>query len=86
MVTHVPTKAQNKIAPTPIARRTNREDIRVRAFEIYQRRSAIGIPGDPETDWLQAERELNGASPAIEPEIEIRSRIRGERLLAGEVD
>jgi hypothetical protein len=31
-------------------------EIRARAYEIYQARN--GEPGDPESDWLQAEREL----------------------------
>lgn len=46
-------------APTPrlVARRIPREDeIRQRAYEIYQRRGATA--GDAHTDWLQAEREL----------------------------
>lgn len=32
--------------------------VRVRAYEIYQAR--IGALGDAESDWHQAERELNG--------------------------
>lgn len=32
--------------------------IRLRAYEIYQTRN--GAPGDAESDWAQAERELNG--------------------------
>ena len=37
----------------PIAAR-----IRQRAHEIYERRQALGLPGDAEGDWLQAEAEL----------------------------
>jgi hypothetical protein len=32
------------------------EQIQARAYEIYVARK--GAPGDPQTDWLQAEREL----------------------------
>ena len=34
------------------------ERIRQRAHEIYERRQALGLPGDAEGDWLQAEAEL----------------------------
>lgn len=34
----------------------NEERIRQRAYEIYMRRN--GGPGDPKSDWAQAEREL----------------------------
>ena len=40
--------------PTP-------EEIRARAYEIYLDRG--GRPGDPEADWLRAERELAAAAP-----------------------
>jgi hypothetical protein len=43
------TKARTKIMPSE-------EQIRARAFEIFQRRN--GGPGDAHADWLQAEREL----------------------------
>ena len=43
------TKSRTKVTPTV-------EQIRARAFEIYQRRN--GAPGDPQAEWLQAEREL----------------------------
>jgi len=35
------------------------EEIRQRAYEIFLARG--GRPGSPDQDWLQAERELNGA-------------------------
>ncbi|UCH15160.1 MAG: DUF2934 domain-containing protein [Bacteroidales bacterium] len=35
-------------------------DIRKRAEKIYNERVAKGIPGDSESDWLQAEKELKG--------------------------
>ena len=34
------------------------ESIRRRAQEIYERRQAMGLPGDAAGDWLQAEAEL----------------------------
>jgi len=47
-----PTRRRN-LPPTP-------EQIRRRAYEIYMARR--GAPGNPEADWLQAERELRGAA------------------------
>jgi hypothetical protein len=34
------------------------EDIRFRAYEIFQARVSEGQPGNEMSDWLQAEREL----------------------------
>lgn len=34
--------------------------IRDRAYELYQKRG--GGPGDPESDWYQAEAEINGGA------------------------
>lgn len=34
------------------------DQIRRRAYEIYQERLARGIRGDATTDWLQAERDI----------------------------
>ncbi len=63
--------------------------IRVRAYEIYQARD--GAPGDAESDWAQAERELNGrtapgcsgedtiADPAV---LEIKTRSAAHRQAA----
>jgi len=60
--------------------------IRMRAYEIYQGRN--GSPGDAESDWCQAERELNGkadagpargdsiADPAV---LEIKTRSEAQR-------
>jgi hypothetical protein len=36
------------------------EDISVRAYFIGERRRHLGLPGDPESDWLEAERQLRG--------------------------
>jgi type IV secretory pathway TrbL component len=48
--------AQAATAPTM----PTHEQIRLRAFEVYQRRN--GAPGDAFGDWIQAERELTGDS------------------------
>lgn len=66
--------------------------IRVRAYEIYQGRN--GSPGDPESDWCQAERELNGladsrptrddsiADPAV---LEVKTRSEAQSQPAASV-
>lgn len=36
------------------------EDIALKAYYLAKRRRHLGLPGDPESDWLQAERELRG--------------------------
>lgn len=40
------------------------ERVRQRAHEIYERRTALGLPGDAEGDWLQAEAELGSPAAA----------------------
>ena len=42
--------------------RPDHEQIRFRAYEIYCRRN--GFPGDPQADWLLAERELMAELPS----------------------
>ena len=36
------------------------KDISLKAYYLAERRKNLGLPGDPESDWLQAERELRG--------------------------
>ena len=36
------------------------ESVALRAYYIGERRRHLGHPGDAESDWLQAERELRG--------------------------
>jgi len=36
------------------------EDVAVRAYFIGEHRRHLGLPGDPESDWLEAERQLRG--------------------------
>lgn len=35
------------------------EQIRMLAYSLYEQRRDAGIDGDPEADWIQAERELS---------------------------
>ncbi len=51
----VGTEPQPK-AKKPVRREPTMEDIQARAYKIFLSRN--GAPGDPESDWLQAEREL----------------------------
>jgi len=36
------------------------EQIALKAYYLAERRKNLGLPGNPESDWLQAERELRG--------------------------
>lgn len=57
------------------------ERIRMRAYEIFLGRK--GAPGDPVTDWLQAERELRAGiagRAAVPKQLEVKIP-RGEVLL-----
>lgn len=47
------------------------EKVRLRAYEIYERRGAT--PGDALQDWLQAEAELSATSPEA-PAVEAKAR------------
>ena len=53
--------AENRVQPSSEGRRNIvpinlEEEIRRRAYEIYQERG--GVPGDEHEDWLRAEREI----------------------------
>lgn len=41
-----------------VAKSITENDIRVKAQEIYDKRIQKGLPGNAETDWLEAEKEL----------------------------
>lgn len=60
--------------------------IRAHAYEIFQIRNGNGRggAGDPTSDWLQAERELNGSvpDPIAFHAVEVNVPARGEKLLA----
>jgi len=36
------------------------EDIALKAYYLAERRRHLGLPGDPQSDWLEAERQLRG--------------------------
>ncbi len=52
---------QSHAEDTSANRTPSREEIRLRAYEIYLERG--GLPGNELDDWLQAERELGHAAP-----------------------
>lgn len=43
---------------TPASDAAGVDRIRTRAYELYEKRG--GAPGDPESDWYQAEAEIKG--------------------------
>jgi hypothetical protein len=36
------------------------ENIALKAYYLAERRRSLGLPGDPQSDWLEAERLLRG--------------------------
>ncbi|MFN9994077.1 MAG: hypothetical protein ACK54H_12095 [Phycisphaerales bacterium] len=42
------------------------EQVRRRAFEIYEERCRAGDEGSAEGDWIRAESELNGGDASID--------------------
>jgi hypothetical protein len=49
-------KAPKRAAKTSM--KPTEDQIRIRAYHLYQRRVAAGIAGDEAADWIEAEREL----------------------------
>lgn len=49
------TKAAGKSAP---AREPSDDEIRMRAYFIAERRHRFALPGDADSDWLEAKRQL----------------------------
>lgn len=43
------------------------EEVRSRAYEIFERRCVNGIDGDDVSDWLSAERELRSGRNGHDP-------------------
>jgi hypothetical protein len=43
-----------------LSRSATKADIALSAYYIGERRRAAGLPGSPESDWLEAERQLRG--------------------------
>jgi hypothetical protein len=54
-------RIQSQAEDTSANHTPSREEIRLRAYEIYLERG--GFPGNELDDWLQAERELERAAP-----------------------
>lgn len=55
-----PPRAASSAAPGPAPDgRTREQLVRRRAFELFELRLRDGRPGDPDADWLQAEREVD---------------------------
>lgn len=50
-------KAQSKQS-APATTEPSREDIRILAYDLYERRMADGADGDAASDWVEAERQL----------------------------
>jgi hypothetical protein len=44
------------------------QDIRILAYDLYERRKADGTEGSDITDWMEAERQLFGDANAIQDE------------------
>lgn len=49
-----------KNASMPVASHATPDTIARAAYLNYRRRVEQGLPGDRESDWLEAERQLNG--------------------------
>ena len=52
-----PVKAAKPAAPAPVPVITQ-DQIATRAYYIGERRQTMGWPGDPSTDWIEAEAQL----------------------------
>jgi hypothetical protein len=51
-------KRGGKSEITAVIGSVTNDDIAVRAYFIGERRRHLGLPGDPQSDWLEAERQL----------------------------
>ncbi len=83
-----PVRGRQLPAASQVARVITPQLISERAYQIFECRTLSGRPGDPTSDWLQAERELKGSAPdpCAMHEAEIKLLSRGETLLAGDGD
>ena len=52
-------KKSTKVANGGSKARLSEELVRIRAYQVYERRQADGLAGDPQSDWLEAERLLS---------------------------
>ena len=55
------TSSRTETAPRPEARATD-EQIRLKAYQLFQSRQREGVSGDPDSDWVRAEQELRARS------------------------
>ena len=65
------TRKANRVYPPaeaehqPLAWASGVNQIRVRAYELYESRVQGGQPGDELADWLEAEREVRGQGGSL---------------------
>ena len=52
------TASRKKSTPSKAATRISDEAIRTRAYFIAERRDRMSLPGDADSDWLEARRQL----------------------------
>ena len=57
-------ESRHSIAVSPAA--PDAEQVRRRAFEIYEERCRYGFEGSAEGDWIRAESELNGGNTSFD--------------------
>lgn len=73
----IPARENRKAESAPPSEPTT-EEIRMRAHQIWLKRSQTGAPGDAVSDWLQAERELRAMrrepSPTPRPTVASRGK------------
>lgn len=53
-------KRQGRSVVVGVIGSVSADDIALRAYYIAERRRSLGLPGDSQSDWLAAERELLG--------------------------
>jgi len=53
---HISASPQTDV--TPVSGQPSEEDVRLRAYFISERRRRFALPGDAESDWLEAKRQL----------------------------
>jgi hypothetical protein len=53
---HISTSPQADV--TPMSEDPSEESVRLRAYFISERRRRFALPGDTESDWLEAKRQL----------------------------
>ena len=72
-----PRRTVKKTAPPPepqeaasrVAIRLNHETISLRAYFISEHRRSIGMPGDAESDWMEAERQIRAEIQSIDSQL-----------------